>query len=152
MKFNQFKVLRDKTIDRLKSEQIGTVQELGELSRYDSLSLAYIGDAVYSMYIRKAVILTGIKKVRVIHEVVTKIICAKSQAKAFIEIEPMLTEVEAQVTKRARNSNVNVPKSAEVWEYRNSTALEALFGFLYLNDEMERLEEFCKLAMQVSLK
>lgn len=152
MKFNQFKFLRDKTLDQLKSDKIKTVEDLGELSRYDSLSLAYIGDAVYSMYVRKAVILTGIKKVRVIHEVVTKIICAKSQAKAFIEIEPMLTEIEMHVAKRARNSNVNVPKSAEVWEYRNSTALEALLGYLYLNDELERLEKLCEIAMQVSLK
>lgn len=151
MKFNQFKNLRDKTIDRLKNNQLSDIQELGELSRYDSLSLAYIGDAIFSIYVRKAVILTGMTKVRVIHDVVTKIICAKSQAKAFIEIEPMLNETETQVTKRARNSNVNVPKSAEVWEYRNSTALEALLGYLYLSNQTERLDEFCEIAMRVAL-
>lgn len=152
MKFKRFQELRDKTIERVNNNETIPIEKFGDLSLYDSLSLAYIGDSVYSMYVREKVIMTGITKVRVIHDVVTKIICAKAQAKAYLELESILTETELNIGRRARNSNVSVPKSAEVWEYRCSTALEALFGYLYLKKEHERLEMLCNIAIKVSLE
>lgn len=95
----------------------------------DAVMLAYIGDAVYSMYVRERVVQMNITKVQVLHTIVTEFICAKSQAKVLLEIEDAFTEEEQAIARRARNSNVNVPKSSTVQEYRSSTAFEAVLGF-----------------------
>ena len=71
----------------------------------------------------------NITKVQVLHTIVTEFICAKSQAKVLLEIEDTFTEQEQAIARRARNSNVNVPKSSTVQEYRSSTAFEAVLGF-----------------------
>lgn len=76
----------------------------------DAVMLAYIGDAVYSMYVRERVVQMNISKVQVLHTIVTEFICAKSQAKVLLEIEDAFTEQEQAIARRARNSNVNVPK------------------------------------------
>ena len=113
--------------------------------------LAYIGDAMYSMYVRERVIQMGIPKVQVLHTVVTEFICAKSQAKALLALEDSFTENEQAIAKRGRNSNVNVPKSSTVQEYRSSTAFEAILGFLYETRQMERLESIMDKAFSLTL-
>lgn len=113
-------------IDKLKSAV--KVEANGEGLLEDSLMLAYIGDGVYTLFIRNRVVETGITKTQILHDVVTSFINAKAQAKVLLALEPSLTEDELLVAKRARNSNVHVPKSASVQEYRMSTAFEALLG------------------------
>ena len=76
----------------------------------DAVMLAYIGDAVYSMYVRERVVQMNITKVQVLHTIVTEFICAKSQAKVLLAIEDTFTEQEQAIARRARNSNVNVPR------------------------------------------
>jgi len=114
--------------------------------------LAYIGDAVYSMYVRERVVQMNITKVQVLHTIVTEFICAKSQAKALLEIEDTFTEQEQAIARRARNSNVNVPKSSSVQEYRSSTAFEAVLGFLYETRQDERLQDVMKQAFSITLR
>ena len=63
-----------------------------------------------------------------------------SQAKVLLAIEDTFTEQEQAIARRARNSNVNVPKSSTVQEYRSSTAFEAVLGFLYETRQDERLQ------------
>lgn len=149
MNFKQFQFLKEKTIGKLREKN---VHALENLERYDALTLAYMGDSFYSTYVRGYVLQTGVTKVRVLHHIVSEIICAKGQAKSFVAIEPLLANVEAEVAKRGRNSNVNVPKSAEIWEYRYSTAFEAVIGYLYLSNDFERLEQLCSLAIEAVLE
>ena len=68
------------------------------------------------------------------------------------QIESMLTEDEQIIARRARNSNVNVPKSSSVREYRNSTAFEAVLGFLYETGQQDRLNELMKEAYSITLR
>lgn len=114
--------------------------------------LAYIGDALYSLYVRQCLVGTGIDKVRVLHALVTEFICAKAQSAALLALEPTLTDDELAVAKRARNSHVNVPKSATVQEYRASTAFEAVLGYLSRTGQTARLQEIMRLAFEVTLK
>ena len=79
-------------------------------------------------------------------------ICAKSQAKVLLEIEDTFTEQEQAIARRARNSNVNVPKSSTVQEYRSSTAFEAVLGFLYETRQDERLQHIMGQAFSITLR
>lgn len=140
MKFKRYQFLKHTAIEKLKTRNLHEEVTLCEAD--DSLMLAYIGDAVFSLFVRERICSVGITKVQVIHTLVTECICAKMQAKAlhYLEEEGFLNEVELAVAKRARNSNVNVPKSATVQEYRSSTAFEALIGYLYGSKQSERLD------------
>jgi len=157
-----------------------TTSDLSEqIATEDSLMLAYEGDAVYSLYIREQIIEAGITKVQVLHNVVTDFINAKSQAAVLHALEInnnaeldkdnsnknsginsksdndssiIFTDLELLVIRRARNSNVNVPKSATVQEYRSSTAFEALIGYLYRSHQFERLILIMEYAFNTTLK
>ena len=148
MKFDRYKFLRDQALQKLKITEMDEMEyfTMEDAAKLDSLILAYIGDAVYSMYVRERVILCS-AKVQVVHNLVTAIISAKGQSQSWHFIEPLLTETESMLTKRARNSNSHVPKSSTVQEYRLSTALEALFGYLYITNQMVRLRVLCKIAL-----
>lgn len=86
------------------------------------------------------------------HTIVTEFICAKSQAKVLLEIEDAFTEEEQAIARRARNSNVNVPKSSTVQEYRSSTAFEAVLGFLYETRQEDRLQHILGQAFSITLR
>ena len=72
--------------------------------------------------------------------------------KSIGTIRTILTEDEHTIARRARNSNVNVPKSSSVREYRNSTAFEAVLGFLYETGQQDRLNELMKEAYSITLR
>lgn len=149
--FKRYQFLRATAIEKLKAikEHEGIITASAE----DSLMLAYIGDAVYSLFVRERMTEAGIMKVQVLHNLVTDFICAKMQAKVLQAWEEtsILTDIELQVAKRARNSNVHVPKSATVQEYRASTAFEAVLGYLYRTNQQERLHELMAKAFQYTL-
>ncbi|NPV91765.1 MAG: Mini-ribonuclease 3 [Firmicutes bacterium] len=106
------------------------------------LVLAYIGDAVYELYVRSALVARGITKVNLLHQEAVSLVRASSQSRFLKQIEEQLTEAEIRVMKRGRNANSgSPPKGAEVTEYRRSTGLESLIGYLYLKGDDERLEE-----------
>ena len=149
MNFNRYKQLRSITIDKLKFAV--KVASTGEGPLEDSLMLAYIGDGVYTLFIRNRVVETGITKTQILHDVVTSFINAKAQARVLQALEPTLTEEELLVAKRARNSNVHVPKSASVQEYRMSTAFEALLGYTYRKGDTERLNALMQFAFDETL-
>lgn len=151
MNFKRYQFLRATAIEKLK----GTIEHEGNTTANaeDSLMLAYIGDAVYSLFVRERMTEAGIMKVQVLHNLVTDFICAKAQAKVLQawDTEQVLTDVEQQVAKRARNSQVHVPKSATVQEYRASTAFEAVLGYLYRTSQTERLQTLMGQAFQYTL-
>ncbi len=104
-------------------------------------TLAFVGDAVFGLKVRTK--LAEIERpVGELHKRSVDFVNANAQAEAFALIEPLLTEDEISVFKRGRNNHVGqIPKSATVGIYHTATGLEALFGFLYLKNDNQRLDE-----------
>ena len=156
MKFKQFQFLKQEAIKKLQAldeaHQPFEPKPIANMLSSDAVMLAYIGDAVYTMYIRQRIVEMSISKVQVLHTLVTEFVCAKAQSKVLDRIEDTFTEQETAIARRARNSNVNVPKSASVREYRNSTAFEAVLGFLYETGQNERLYELLRTAYSITLR
>ena len=120
-------------------------------SQLAPLSLAYMGDTVYDLFVRTLLLETTTLTVNGLHKRAAKLVCAKAQAEAFRAIEPLLKEKELAIFKRGRNSHIGtVPKSASIMDYRTATGLEALIGFLYLSGENDRLNEIMRLILSES--
>jgi ribonuclease-3 family protein len=112
-------------------------------------SLAFVGDAVYSLFIRSHFCLVSTARSRSLHKFSTDFVKATAQSKALDDIYDSLTEEEQGVAKRARNTKVNtMSKNAKMIEYKKSTAFEALLGYLYLCGKIERLNEILNLAVK----
>lgn len=106
------------------------------------LVLAYLGDAVYELFVRYGLVARGFTRVGPLHQEAINLVRATCQARFLHEIEGSLTEEESRIMKRGRNAKSgHVPRSAEVVEYRWSTGFESLIGYLYLKHRFERLEE-----------
>lgn len=104
-----------------------------------SLELAFIGDTVYDLYVRGRMVQKG-GRVKDLHRQASALVCAKAQSQALSRIEPLLSEQEQGVVRRARNAKQNSPKNADPAEYHRATALEALLGSLYIGGQTERLD------------
>ncbi len=110
-----------------------------------ALSLAYIGDTVYDLYVRTLLVEREDAKVHELHLLSAKRVCAAGQAAAFRTIEPALTEAELSVYRRGRNAHMGtVAKNAKISDYRTATGLEALLGYLYLTGQGARLSELMR--------
>lgn len=106
------------------------------------LNLAFIGDCVYEMLVRESLVLEANRPVNDLHRESVKYVSAKAQTEAFEKIKDMLTEEETAVYKRGRNAKVgHSPKSATEGEYHCATGVEALFGYLYLTEQTDRIKE-----------
>ena len=117
----------------------------------NSLALAYIGDAVYEVYIRHHLLQKGGVKVNLLHREATRFVSAKAQSKIIHHLieSACLTEEELAVTRRGRNAKSgSVPKNTDVQTYRHGTSYEALVGFLYLSKQIERLEELVAASIE----
>ena len=116
--------------------------EKTELVTMAPLVLAYLGDTVDETYIREYLIRQNTqRKVNDLHKLAIKYVKAKAQATIIHEIEIELTEEESKIYKRGRNQKSNTsPKNADIIDYKHATGFEALVGYLYLNNEIERLQ------------
>ena len=104
-----------------------------------SLALAYIGDAVFELFVRTMVLSHGNAPVNRLHKKARDLVNAKAQSDMYFRIAPHLTEEEAGVFRRGRNAKSNtLPKNADVMDYRHATGLEAVFGYLYLQGNINR--------------
>ncbi|MCQ2406847.1 MAG: ribonuclease III [Oscillospiraceae bacterium] len=113
-----------------------------EIGAISVLGLAHIGDCVYELFARTHVVLSGHTSSTVMHRETVALVKARFQALGAEKIAPLLNEEEAIILRRGRNCKVHgVPKSADISEYHAATALEALFGWLYLMGRNERLNE-----------
>ena len=113
-----------------------------EAAAYSPNILAFYGDSVYELLVRRAVVLRGNTHAGRLHDLAVEQVRASYQSKAVEVIEPLLTEREADILRRGRNAGgISVPKSAKPSEYRRATALEALFGYLSLSGQQERIEQ-----------
>ena len=119
------------------------------LDQISSLGLAHLGDAVYELMVRSWLCLHGKATNKGLHKAAVTYVAAPAQARMARKILPMLTEEEQEVFRRGRNSRTAaVPKGASVGEYHTATAQEALFGWLYLRGETERLNELFERMME----
>lgn len=116
------------------------------------LVLAYVGDAYFHLFVRTRLLAFDQSKVQVLNQFSAQIVSAVWQDKAYHGIESMLTEAEIAVYKRARNCKSRTTKSATVAQYHSSTGFEALLGTLYLQNNMQRLQELAEAAFQVIAK
>lgn len=127
---------------------------MGEIDakQLKSLALAYMGDAVYEIYVRHHLIETGGVKPNALHQAAVRFVSAKSQAQVLFywQKQEILTLEEESVVRRGRNAKSgSIPKNTDVQTYRYSTAFEALLGYLYLNGETSRLEELINSAIRL---
>lgn len=107
-----------------------------------SLTLAFIGDTVYELMVREHLLTTGLRKVGELNKDKVSMVCCSAQTKALEKIKDLLTEEEDAVFKRGRNVQVNsVPKNSTLKDYHTATGFEALFGYLYLSDRVDRVKE-----------
>lgn len=120
-----------------------------EIKAVSNLGLAHIGDCVYELMIRSWLCVHGKATNRGLHKATVKFVAAPAQAKAAERIIPILSQEESDVFRRGRNSNPHtIPKAASREEYQMATALEALFGFLWLKGETTRLNELFSIMME----
>ena len=108
------------------------------------LTLAFIGDTVFDLFVREMLILEANRPANKLHKLAVERVCAKAQADAAHELldRKLLTEEEVAVLKRGRNAHAHhLPKNATESDYHMATGLEALFGYLYLSGRDVRLRE-----------
>lgn len=112
-----------------------------DIREYDIKALAYIGDAVYEVYVRRHVMEGSREQVNKLHKKAVKYVSARAQAHVIECIENKFTDAEHAIFKRGRNAVSNtVPKNTDVITYKIATGFEAVIGYVYLMGEKERLE------------
>lgn len=113
-----------------------------ELSTVSVLGLAHIGDGVYELLTRTMLCTNGTATSKSLHRATVERVCAPAQARAAEKIHELLSDEEKAVYRRGRNAKVNsVPKNASISDYHAATGLETLFGYLYLKERKDRINE-----------
>lgn len=117
-----------------------------ELKNVSVATLAWIGDAVYSLCAREFELRKGLAKPNQLHRLASGLVNAQAQSDALARILPHLDEEEAGVVRRAKNSPITTKsKNFGLAEYKRATGLEALVGHLYLSNKIDRLNEILAL-------
>ena len=112
------------------------------INEYSPLVLAYIGDAVYELYIRSMLVANANMQVNKLHKEATKYVKAKAQSQLMEKIYDKLNEEEASIYKRGRNAHsYTSAKNADIVDYRRATGFEALIGYLYILGKTDRIFE-----------
>ena len=121
----------------------------GELMNVSSLGLAHLGDAVFELLVRSWVCMGGTAKIKDLHKQTVRFVTAPAQAVLAEKVLPLLTEEEADVFRRGRNAAPHsIPKAASRGQYQTATALESLFGWLWLQGRAERINELFSAMME----
>lgn len=122
--------------ESVKAEQVNAYQ-------YSPLALAYMGDSILDLLVKKYFVTHSNMQPHKYHVEVSKIVKAVNQADYIDQIMEELSEDELDVYKRGRNTNTHSKaKNATMGQYRKATGLEALYGYLYLKGDMDRLQYF----------
>ena len=112
------------------------------------LQMAYVGDTIHDLYVRSMLLSKGMN-VGAMHKQAVRMVSAFAQARMLEALEQELTEAEADIARRGRNSQAKhaAPKHADPADYAHATGLEALWGYLYLSGQQQRLDELMKTAL-----
>ena len=121
-----------------------------DYKNYNSIALAFLGDAVYERFIRERILRHGSVGADKMHREAVRYVKAAAQEHALRVMADGLTEDEADVVRRARNHKItSKPKNADPLTYKMATAFEALLGYLYLDGQEERLQALMEQAAQI---
>lgn len=119
-----------------------------DIKEYSPLTLAYIGDSIYDVIVRTVVVERGNRSANNLHKASIKYVNAAVQAAMADALQENLTDEELSVYKRGRNAkSYTKAKNATLNDYRKATGVEALFGYLYLQDKMDRIIELMKIGL-----
>ncbi len=130
----------EKGINQYFLEKFGMKQ--ADIRSYSPLTLAYIGDGIYDLVIRSMMVGKGNAHVNDLHRRTSKLVKAHAQSELIGLLKPELTEEELAVYRRGRNAkSFTMAKNATVADYRRATGFEALMGYLYLENQMDRMME-----------
>ena len=120
-----------------------------DIRKYSPLTLAYIGDGIFDVVIRSIVVGRGNTPVNQLHHKTSHIVKAHSQAMMAEVLLDEMTDTEKDIYRRGRNAKSHtMAKNATVMDYRSATGFEALMGYLYLTDEMDRILELISIALE----
>ena len=117
-----------------------------EARMLNPIQLAYVGDAVHSLFVRTQLLSIPAEKQINLHRVASGIVSAHAQAKLLDRVLPELTQEETEIVQRGRNTHTHhpIPRGSTHAEYASATALEALLGYLFLTGQHQRLIELCQ--------
>ena len=120
-----------------------------DVRTYSPLTLAFIGDCVFDLIIRTVVVERGNRAANGLHKTKSAIVKAQTQAEMIELLLPELTAEEESVYRRGRNAkSYTTAKNASIGDYRKATGFEALIGYLYLQDDMDRVLYLVKKGLQ----
>lgn len=121
----------------------------GKAEEYSPLNLAYIGDAVFETLVRSRIVAGGNRPVSELNKKSASLVKAASQSAMYHKVEDKLTDEETSVMRRGRNAkSFTHAKNASISDYRHATGLEALFGYLYLKGNIDRIMELFEICME----
>lgn len=133
---------KDLDIKSFRDVDEGIVNE--DLRMMSPLQLAYIGDAVFELLVRTAILSRDVS-VNKLHKEATKYVKANAQAESVLKLEEILTDEEKSFIRRGRNARINSsPKNVDLRDYKYATGFECLMGYLYLSGNDERLIQLFK--------
>lgn len=120
-----------------------------DIRAISSIGLAHLGDAVYELLVRSYLCVQGKATGKGLHRATVALVCAPKQAELSEKLLPLLTEEERDVFRRGRNANVHtIAHSADRATYQTATAVEALFGWLYLRGDKARINALFNAMME----
>ena len=120
-----------------------------QIYELNAIKLAYMGDSVFSLYIRKHYIMSTDKKNADLNKCVNAIVCAKNQALLMDKIMPMVSGDEVDIVNRAKNLHFNnIAKNSTPEQYTKATQFEALLGYLYLTEQNDRLQNIIDISLE----
>ena len=130
------------------------IDKINEVSYYkNALSLAYLGDSVFSLMVRKYLIENYDIKPNGLNKKANLVVCARTQSEIMKEIKSELTDDEMDIVMRARNSHTNnKAKNSTQEEYNLATQLEALIGYWFFNNQLDKLENLFKKHVEEKIK
>jgi len=124
--------------------------EITDVREMNPNQLAYIGDAIYEVFVRTYLMIKFKEPMNKLHIRSVELVRAGAQSKALHSILPILGEDELYIVKRGRNTkSANIPTNADMIEYRRATAFESLLGYLYLSGRYDRLLEIMWCALDI---
>lgn len=120
-----------------------------QLQTISTLGLAHLGDGVFELMVRSWLCLHGKATSKGLHKATVHFVAAPAQARSVTKILPLLTEEESAIYRRGRNTSPHsIPQNASRADYQSATGLEALFGWLYLQGQTQRLNELFETMME----
>lgn len=118
-------------------------------NEYSPLTLAFIGDGVYDLLVREYLVTQANRPVGELNRLKVSMVCCKAQAETAKVLMSILTEDELSVYKRGRNATTScTPKNSTKAEYHSATGLEALFGYIYLKGDVNRIKELFSVVLE----